>query len=390
MSAISGATYLSDHALGQDESLLIRAARDFSRAELLERDRKWDHGQGDVTDVLPQLSEMGILSLMTPEEVGGIGCSYRTYSAILQEIAYASPSTAVTICVHNMVGLVVDRFADPSLRRVWLEHWGDSENFGAFAISEANAGSDPGASLAKAKRDGDNFILSGEKMWITNGLSARWFVTLARTLPGEGKAGLSLIMVDGNSKGIDRTPIHGKMGIRGSETAVIAFDSVVVPCSHLLGEDGAGLSASLTALDGGRIGIAAQAAGIAQACLDEMISYAHEREQFGAPISGFPAIQQMIADSHVELAAAKELIDFAAWSKDTKRQDRSASSKAKLFATEAANRIAYRAVQLHGGMGYVNECRVEQLFRDARVTTIYEGTSEIQRVVIARELLKSS
>lgn len=332
---------------------------------------------------------MGILNLMTPEEVGGLGCSYRTYSAILQEIAYASPSTAVTISVHNMVGLVVDRFADSGLRRIWLEHWGDCKNFGAFAISEANAGSDPGASLAKAKRDGDNFILSGEKMWITNGLTARWLVTLARTLPGEGKIGLSLLMVDGNSKGIDRTPIHGKMGIRGSETAVIAFDDVIVPCDHLLGEDGAGLSASLAALDGGRIGIAAQAAGIAQACLDEMISYAHEREQFGTQIAGFPAIQEMIADSHVELAAVKELIDFAAWSKDTGRYDRSASSKAKLYASEAANRIAYRAVQLHGGMGYVNECRVEQLYRDARITTIYEGTSEIQRVVIARDLLKS-
>ncbi len=326
---------------------------------------------------------------MTPEEVDGLGCSYRTYSAILQEIAYASPSTAVTISVHNMVGLVVDRFADPSLRRSWLELWGDAKNFGAFAISEANAGSDPGASLTKAGRNGDNFILSGEKMWITNGLTARWFVTLARTLPGVGKSGLSLLMVDGESKGIDRAPIHGKMGIRGSETAVIAFDGVVVPATHLLGEEGAGLSASLAALDGGRIGIAAQAAGIARACLDEMISYAHEREQFGTKIAGFPAIQQMIADSHVELAAAKELIDFAAWSKDMGRDDRSASSKAKLYATEAANRIAYRAVQLHGGMGYVNECRVEQLFRDARITTIYEGTSEIQRVVIARELLKN-
>ena len=197
-------------------------------------------------------------------------------------------------------------------------------------------------------------------------------------------------MVDGDSNGIDRAPIHGKMGIRGSETAVIAFDGVVVPTTHLLGEEGAGLSASLAALDGGRIGIAAQAAGIAQACLDEMISYAHEREQFGTKIAGFPAIQQMIADSHVELAAAKELIDFAAWSKDMGHDDRSASSKAKLYATEAANRIAYRAVQLHGGMGYVNECRVEQLFRDARITTIYEGTSEIQRVVIARELLKNN
>jgi len=381
---------LSDHALGQDESLLIRAARDFSRAELLDRDRQWDRGDGCVTDVLPQLSEMGLLALMTPEEVDGLGCSYRTYSAILQEIAYASPSTAVTISVHNMVGLVVDRFADPSLRRSWLELWGDAKNFGAFAISEANAGSDPGASLTKADRNGDNFILSGEKMWITNGLTARWFVTLARTLPGEGKAGLSLLMVDGDSNGIDRAPIHGKMGIRGSETAVIAFDGVVVPTTHLLGEEGAGLSASLAALDGGRIGIAAQAAGIAQACLDEMISYAHEREQFGTKIAGFPAIQQMIADSHVELAAAKELIDFAAWSKDMGHDDRSASSKAKLYATEAANRIAYRAVQLHGGMGYVNECRVEQLFRDARITTIYEGTSEIQRVVIARELLKNN
>jgi len=380
---------LTDNFAGHDDPLLVRAARDYSRAELLDRDRQWDKGNGSVADILPELAEMGLLGLMTPEDVGGLGCSYRTYAAILHEIAYASASAAVTVGVHNLVGLVVDRSASPDLRRKWLEGWCDPNNFAAFAISEANAGSDPGASLTKADRRGDGFVLNGEKMWITNGLSARWFVTLARTSPDKGKSGLSLLMVDGNSDGLQRTPIHGKMGIRGSETAVIAFDDVKVPTENLLGTEGGGLSASLAALDGGRIGIAVQAVGIGRACLDEMIGYAREREQFGTKISGFQAIQEMIADTQVELAAAEQLIGYAAWAKDTDRHDPAACSRAKLFASEAANRIAYRAVQLHGGMGYVNECRVEQLYRDARITTIYEGTSEIQRIVIARHLLET-
>jgi len=371
-----------------DQALLIRAARDFARAELLERDREWDRGKGNVDDVLPTLAEMGLLNIVLPEDTGGLNCDYRTYASILHEVSYASPSTAVTLSVHNMVGHVLHLFAPPERREEWLASWNEVESFGAFAISEAGAGSDPSASRTRAVLQGDKYVLNGEKMWISNGLRAKWFVTLARTRPGADKSGLSMLVVDGASKGVERTPIHGKMGIRGSETAVISFDEVEVSRANLLGEEGDGLAVGLTALNGGRIGIAAQATGIAEACLDEMLFFATEREQFGEKIANFQAVQNMIADSAVELAAAKELIQHAAGLLDARMHDPAASSKAKLCATEAANRIAYRAVQVHGGMGYVNDCRVEQLYRDARVTTIYEGTSEIQRIVIARGLLK--
>jgi alkylation response protein AidB-like acyl-CoA dehydrogenase len=371
-----------------DAELLVSGAREYARGELLERDRQWDRGAGDVAEVLPALAEMGFLNIVLPEALGGLGCGYGTYARIIHEIAYASPSAAVTLAVHNMAGHVLNGFAPDHLRDKLLPHWGEAANFGAFAISEAGAGSDPSASRTKAEPRGEAYCLNGEKMWITNGLTGRWFVTLARTAPDAGKKGLSMILVDGESPGFSRDPIHGKMGIRGSETAVISFADVMVPQANRLGAEGEGLAVGLTALNGGRIGIAAQATGIAEACLDEMVHFAHEREQFGTKLAQFQAIQTMISDSAVELAAARELIAFAADRIDHDVRDPAASSKAKLFATEAANRIAYRAVQLHGGMGYVNECRVEQLARDVRVTTIYEGTSEIQRLIIARALLK--
>jgi len=373
-----------------DQKMLIGAARDFARGELLERDRAWDEDETSMAEVLPQLAEMGFMNLIIPEELGGLGCSYRIYADILHEIAYASPSVAVGLSVHNMVGHILLHHAAEPKRTEWLSQWGTAESFGAFSISEAGAGSDPAAATTEAKRVEGGYRITGEKMWITNGMAGRWFMTLVRTDPQARKAGLSALLVDGNEEGLGRDKIRGKMGIRGSETAVVHYDNVFVPQSHLLGAEGDGLKVCLSALDGGRIGIGSQATGIAQACLDEMVCYARQREQFGQPIANFQAIQTMIADSAVELSASRVLIHHAADLVDAGKLDASASSKAKLFASEAANRIAYRAIQIHGGAGYVRECRVEQLARDARVTTIYEGTSEIQRIIIARELLRDS
>jgi alkylation response protein AidB-like acyl-CoA dehydrogenase len=368
--------------------MLIEAARDFSRGELLERDRAWDVDETTLAEVLPQVAEMGFMNLCLPEEVGGLGCRYRVYGDILAEISYASPSVAVALSVHNMVGMILLRYASQAKRAEWLSRWGEAESFAAFAITEAGAGSDPSASKTDAKRVDGGYRVTGEKMWISNGMHSRWFLTLVRTDPGRGKAGLSALVVDGNEEGVSRDKIVGKTGLRGSDTAVIHYDDVFVPADHLLGEEGQGMRVCLSALDGGRIGIAAQALGISQACLDEMVSYAKQREQFGQLLADFQAIQHMIADSDVEVSASRALIQVAADAVDAGEPDPAASARAKLFATEAANRIAYRAVQVHGGSGYVRECRVEQLARDARATTIYEGTSEIQRIVIARELLR--
>ncbi|MCK4659725.1 MAG: acyl-CoA dehydrogenase family protein [Phycisphaerae bacterium] len=373
--------------LDEEQALLVGGAREFARSELLERDGKWDETAETVAEVLPQLAEMGFMNICIPQELGGLGCSYETYVRILHEIAYASPSTAVTLSVHNMVGNLLNSWATEPQRSEWLSRWGTVGSFSSFAVSEAGAGSDPASCTTRAVKVDGGWKINGEKMWITNGLSGSWFLTMARTAPkSEGKI-FTAFMVRGDSPGLERQPIHGKMGVRGSETAVVSYDDVFCPDDHVVGPVGKGMQVAMSGLDGGRVGIAVQATGIAEACLDEMLSYARERKQFGQFIGRFQAIQTMIADSAVELAASKELILRAARRIDAGKVDPVASSMAKLFATEAANRIAYRAVQVHGGFGYVHDYRVEQLYRDARITTIYEGTSEIQRLVIARAVL---
>jgi len=376
----------SETSVTQDDALLIEGAREFARIELLALDRAWDQDESSVVEVLPKLAEMGFLNLLGPQEFGGLGISYRAYAAILHELARWSPSTCVTVAVHNMVVRILDHRARGEARERWLSSWGSEESFGAFAISEAGAGSDTKAIKTQAVEVDGGFRVQGEKMWVTNGMSARWLLTLTRLKESRDKEPWCALMIDGHSPGIERTKIKGKMGIRGSETAVIHLNDVFVPDGHLLGQRGQGLEVCLEGLNGGRIGIAAQATGIAEACLEEMIRYAKTREQFGRPIGAFQAVAEMIAVSAVELDAAKLLVWRAATQADADNLERTASSMAKLFASECANQIAYRAVQVHGGTGYVNECRVEQLYRDARITSIYEGTSEVQRFVIAREL----
>ncbi|MEK7757487.1 MAG: acyl-CoA dehydrogenase family protein [Planctomycetota bacterium] len=378
----------TDFIFSDDQALIVRTAAEFARTELLPLDRACDVDESCVTAILPKLSEMGFLNLLVPEELGGVGCPYRTFAAIIHELSVWSPSVGVTVAVHSLVGGIVARFVGEPLRSRWLSAWGDPRSFAAFAISEADAGSDASGVKTTAVEVDGGFRINGEKMWVTNGLSAGWLFTLVRL------AGLPLdknyctLMIDARLPGITRTKIHGKMGIRGSETAVVHFSDVFVPVDHLVGERGNGLETCLASLNQGRIGIAAQATGIGEACLTEMVAYARQREQFGQPIGSFQGIGEQIADSAVELEAAKALVWRAACAVDSGETNRSASSMAKLYASEAANRIAYRAVQVHGGAGYVRECRVEQLYRDARITSIYEGTSEIQRIVIARELAK--
>ena len=373
--------------LGDDPRTLIEAVSEYARNELLPLDRKWDENETTVAEALPTLCEMGLMSMLVPDALGGLGCAYSTYAAILHEIATYSPSTCVTIGVHSMVGGILQSFAPDWLKEKWLSTWGTPESFGAFALSEAGAGSDAAAVSTRAERVDGGFCINGEKMWITNGLSAGWFLTLVRLHdPSEEDGLLCALMVDGKEPGIERTMIRGKMGIRGSETAVISFNDVFVPSEYLLGDPGRGLAVFLSSLNQGRVGIAAQATGIAEACVAEMVSYAGQREQFGRPIGQFQAVANMLADSAVELAAAKALVWRAARRIEQDQPDRVASSMAKAYASEAANRIAYRAVQVHGGTGYVHECRVEQLYRDARVTTIYEGTTEVQRWLIATGL----
>lgn len=374
--------------LSDDQKLLVQAVRDFARAELVERDREWDRTESSCCTELGALYEMGLMGLRVPEEQGGLDCSMLTYGHIIRELAAASASVAVTVSVHTMVSEIIRTFAGPGLRDELLAQLVAPGNLSAFAVSEPNSGSDPGSARTRAVKVDGGWRLSGSKMWVTNGLTGRWFVVLARTGDSGTHHDLSMLLLDAQQEGVRRNPIHGKMGIRGSETAEMSLEDAFVPEENLLGEPGSGMRVSLAALDGGRIGIASQAAGIAAACLELMATYSSQREQFGQPIASFQAIQWMLADSFTELSAAQALIDRAAMLKDEGRPYTREASMAKLFASEAAWRIADRAVQVHGGYGFVNEFRVEQLYRDARITRIYEGTSEIQRHVIARELLR--
>lgn len=373
----------------EDHRILIDAVREFAQRELVARDAEWDRSETSCCTELGALAEMGLLGLRAPESAGGLDCPTLPYAQIIRELAAGSASVAVTVAVHSMVSEIIRRFASKQVQKELLPVLAAGTALSAFAISEPNAGSDPGAARVRAEATDQGWRLHGQKMWVTNGLTGRWFVVLARhsEAPPGDKSALSMFLLDAQQPGVSCTPIHGKLGIRGSETAEMNLDGALVPRDHLLGQPGWGLRIALTALDGGRIGIASQAAGIAAAALEQMTRYARTREQFGQPIAEFQAIQWMIADSFVELRAAQALIDRAAWLKDHGRPYTQEASMAKLYASEAANRIVARAVQAHGGSGFVREFRVERLYRDARITTIYEGTSEIQRVVISRNLL---
>ncbi len=376
-------------AISADHELLISTVRDFARGELLELDRRCDHAETSCCGRLEPLYEMGLLGLRVDEAHGGIDCPTLPYAHIIREVAYASPAFAVTIGVHNMVCEAIARYGRPELLDEMLPRLVVPDNLSAFAISEPDAGSDPSSATTRAERISGGWRLFGNKLWVTNGLTGRWFIVLARASDAPaGRRDHSMFLLDARQDAVHREAIKGKMGIRGSETAEMRLEGAFVPEGHLLGQIGEGLKIALSALDGGRIGIASQAIGISAACLDEMIAYAQTRRQFNRPIADFQAIQWMVADSKTELDASQLLVDRAAELKDRGERFTREASIAKLFASEAANRIAYRAVQVFGGSGFVNDCRVEQLYRDARITTIYEGTSEIQRLVIARELLR--
>lgn len=374
--------------LDDEQRILVEAVRDFARAELTARDQHWDRHETTCCEELDTLYDMGLLGLRVPEESGGLGVGMVPYAAIIRELSYASPSVGVTVSVHSMVAEIIRQYGNDQLRGEMLARLATHGNLAAFAISEPNAGSDPAAAKTRAEPCSGGWRLTGSKMWVTNGITGRWFVVLCRTDAGGDARELSMLLLDAQQPGVKRSAIKGKMGIRGSETAEMSLDGAFVPKDHLLGERGWGLRVALSALDGGRIGIAAQALGIGNACLDLMASYSKQREQFNRPVGNFQAIQWMLADSKAELMAAQLLIDRAATCKDLGRRFTREASMAKLYASEAAGRIADRAVQVHGGYGFVNEFRVEQLYRDARITRIYEGTSEIQRHVIAREVTR--
>ena len=380
-----------DLSLTETQTLIQQTARDFATRVISPQAAEIDEQERFPKEILKGLAELGLMAVNVPEELGGSAAGVVSYALAMQEVAKACASTAVTMAVTNMVGEVIAKFGTHEQRARHCPKLASGEYVaGAFALSEPEAGSDPGGMLTTARLEGDTWVLDGAKQWITSGAYAGVLVVWARTGAREthpGTRGVSCFLVEGGTPGLKIGRAEDKMGIRGSNTVSLELDACRVPKSALLGELNGGFKIAMMALDGGRIGISAQAIGIARAALEESVRYAKDRHAFGKAIGEFQAIQWKLADMRTELDAAHLLCMRAAWLKENDRIFTREASMAKVFASEAAVRICNEAVQIHGGYGYIREFAAERHLRDVRVTMIYEGTSEIQRVVIARTLL---
>ncbi len=376
-----------DLSLSEEQTMIRDAAREVASKVLAPRAKQADRDAKLPRENLTALAELGLFAVNLPESLGGAEAGVVAYSLAMSEIAKACASTAVTMAVTNMVGEVIATFGDDAQKKRYCPKLADgSLSAGSFALSEPEAGSDPGAMRTVARLDGDHWVLDGSKQWITSGDFAGVFVVWART--GEpGTKGISCFLVEAGTPGLSVGHHEDKMGLRGSSTTALHFEACRIPKSALLGTLGMGFRIAMMALDGGRIGIASQAIGIGEAALDASVAYARERKTFGKSIGDHQAIQWMIADSRTELDGARMLAMRAAYLKETKQPFSSEAAMAKLFASESAGKVCDRAIQIHGGYGYVKEYDVERYYRDVRVTRIYEGTSEIQRLVIGRATL---
>lgn len=339
-------------------------------------------------EVFARLGELGWMGIIFPSEYGGSGVDYVTYGIVVEELARSSASICIDYCCHILGSLVINNYGTEEQKQKYLTPLAQGQRMGCFAITEPGAGTDVGALTTTAVLDGDFYVLNGAKTFITNGPTADTFIILAYTDKSKGAKGMSTFIVTKESPGFKVGEHYMKMGLRSSQTSELILRNCRIPKENLLGEEGHGLKIAMNSLDHGRIGIAAQAVGIAQAALDESISYSKQRIQFGKPIARNQAIQWMIADMETEIAAARFLTCHAASLKDQSLPFGKEAAMAKLFASEMANRHASKAVQIHGGYGYIKGVKVERLMRDVKITEIYEGTSEAMRMIIAGAALR--
>lgn len=378
-----------DFELDEELHLVRDMARDFATRELLPRAARHDR-QGFIDpEVLDGLGELGLMGLTIPEEFGGAGMSNLALSLVLEEINAACASTGVMLSVHNsLLSAPLRKYGTPEHQRTWMPRLATGEIIGCYCLTEPNAGSDAGALVTHARLDGDAWVLDGTKIWVTNGGIAGLAIVYARTGTLEDRAkGISAFLVPMDTHGVKVGKAEKKTGIRASSTTEVLFERARIPRGNLLGELGKGFSIAMDTLDGGRIGIASQALGIGRACLEAAIKYSKEREQFGAPISSFQAVQWKLANMSMRLDASRLLTHKAASLRDRGERCSREAAEAKLFASETANYCADECLQIHAGAGYTDDFEVERLFRDARITEIYEGASDIQRIVISRHLL---
>lgn len=373
--------------LTSEQEMVRLMARDFARKELEPFARKWDQEEKFPVEAIKKMAALGLMGMMIPPEYGGAGAGAVSYSLALQEIAYSCPSTAVTMSVTNLSQNPILQFGTEEQKSEILIALASGRHLGAFAITESGAGSDPASLTTRAELRGDSYIVNGSKVFITNGSYADDIILIARSASEKSNRGLTAFILEKGTPGLSVGRREEKMGLRASDTVELILEDCTIPKNRLLGREGQGFKIAMVALDSGRIGIASQAIGIARACLDEAIQYSKDRRQFGRAIGSFQAIRWMIADMATEIEAANALVLQAADRKDGDLPFTREASMAKLFASEMANRAAYKALQIHGGYGYMKEYKVERLYRDVRVTAIYEGTSEVQRIVIAREVM---
>jgi len=372
-----------------EEYLMIqKAARDFARENLLpgviERDEKQEFPREQIS----QLGELGFMGMMTNPKYGGAGMDTISYVLVMEELSKIDASASVCVSVNNsLYNWGIETYGNEFQKEKYLRPTASGKAIGAFALSEPEAGSDATSQRTEALDCGDYYLLNGTKNWITNAVNADYYIVIAQTHRDKGHKGINALIVEKNMPGFEVGPKENKLGIRGSDTASLNFTDVKVPKENRIGEDGFGFKFAMKTLDGGRIGIAAQALGIAQGAYELCLEYSKQRKAFGKPISEHQIIQFKLADMATRIEAARMLIYKAASLKDEGKPYGDASARAKLFASETAMWVTTEAIQVHGGYGYVKEYHVERLMRDAKITQIYEGTSEVQRIVIARNVI---
>ncbi len=375
--------------LTEEQTMVRKIAHEFSDKEIKPVASENDKKHKFPKDIIDKLGELGFMGMVVPEEYGGSGFDYLSYIIAVEEISQACASTGAIMSVNNsLVCDPIKTFGDEGQKKTYLPALASGENLGCFMLSEPEAGSDPASMNTTAVKRGKNYVLNGAKCWITNGAEADVAIVFASTDSTKRNKGVSAYIVDMRTTGIIVGKLEDKLGIKATSTAQIYFEDCSVPASNMLGEEGDGFKIAMHTLDGGRIGIAAQAVGIAQSALEESVRYAKERKAFGRSISNFQGLQFMIADMATKIEASRLLTWQAAIMKERGSKYSKNSAMAKLYASETAMWVTTKAIQIHGGYGYTTDYPVERYFRDAKITEIYEGTSEIQRNVIARETLK--
>ena len=371
-----------------DEQRMIRdMAREFARQELRPNAAAWDAAAHLPDTIVAQMGQLGLLGMIVPEQWGGSYTDYTAYALAIEEIAAGDSAVSTLMSVHNSVGCgPILQYGTPEQQARWLPDLASGQAIGCFCLTEPQAGSEANNLQTRAVLDGDHWVLNGSKQFVTNGQRASVAIVFAVTDPELGKKGLSAFIVPTDSAGFNVDRVEKKLGIRASDTCAISLTDCRIPADHLLGVRGKGLAIALSNLEGGRIGIAAQAVGIARAAFEAALGYARERVQFGQPIIEHQSIGNLLADMQMQINAARLMVLQAAKMRTAGVACLSEASQAKLFASEMAERVCSSAIQIHGGYGYLEDYPVERLYRDARITQIYEGSSEIQRLLIARQL----